>query len=107
MRILNCNAEDCMYNSYKKCGADVIHVGNTKNETYCDTYTRRESGKKASPINGRSDTEFGAETQKPPDISCTVSRCVYNKAFRCGARGVEIDDSHDSNICSCNTYRSK
>jgi hypothetical protein len=105
--MLKCKAEDCTYNSHKTCDANVIHVGNTRAETYCDTYTRQEDGKKAVVRGGRTDVEFGAEPKSSPAISCTVSRCVFNKAFRCGAGAVEIDDSHDSNICNCNTYRSK
>jgi hypothetical protein len=108
MGVLDCNAEDCIYNANKKCGADVIRIAGLRNDSYCDTYKRHEDNLKKAPVFiGKTDAEFGAEPQKDPDISCTVSRCIYNKAFRCISGAIEIEDSHDTNICGCNTYRSK
>jgi hypothetical protein len=113
MQTLVCESVDCMYNDSRKCSANVIQVNFTRQDTYCDTYTKKDTfvadqtDKMPHITDNVPDAEFGAETDDSPRISCTASMCVYNKAFRCKARGVEIDDPHDSNICNCNTYRPK
>jgi len=95
-----------MYNVDAKCGAKAIQVSSMEQETYCDTYTKEDS-----LISGiaewrdADDTEFG--DFGAPKIVCNVSECAYNKSFHCRARGIEIDDPHDSTICNCRTYRPK
>ncbi len=113
MQTLVCEAVDCIYNDSQRCGANVIQVNYTRQDTYCDTYTKEDSfvadqaGKMPHIGESAQDTEFGADIIGAPRISCTAATCVYNKAFRCKARGIEIDDPHDSNVCNCNTYRPK
>lgn len=113
MQTLVCEAVDCIYNNSQTCSANVIQVNYTRQDTYCDTYTKDgsfvtdQAGKMPQPADIGPDAEFGAEMTDGPRISCTASMCVYNKSFRCKARGVEIDDPHDSNICNCNTFRTK
>lgn len=107
MHKLFCRASDCMYNAHNDCCADVIHVGNTRTSVYCDTYTKRERTGSKGPVSAIFDTEFGAAPVPPPGVSCTAARCVYNKAFRCNAKDLSIDDPHDSNMSSCGTYRPK
>ncbi len=113
MQTLICQAADCVYNDNKKCSANVIHVNVGKQETFCDTYTKadsfvaNEAGNMPHLTDNISDAEFGCEFVDSPRISCTAASCVYNKSFRCKAKGVEIDDPHDSIICNCNTYRPK
>jgi hypothetical protein len=113
MQTLVCEAVDCIYNDSRECGANVIQVNFTRQDTYCDTYTRQDSfvadqaDKMPHITNNLTDAEFAAEMTGAPRISCTASMCVYNKSFRCKANGVEIDDPHDSNVCNCNTFRPK
>lgn len=106
MKSLKCQATDCMYNSNQLCGANMILVSNTSQETYCDTYTKENSF--VATANIPADMEFGNELgNHTPRISCNVTQCTYNKSFHCRANNVEIDDPHDSVICNCLTYRSK
>lgn len=112
MQTLVCDAVGCIYNDSRKCGANVIQVNFTRQDTYCDTYTKADSfvaeqADKTPRLKDMPDAEFGAEETDAPRISCTASMCMYNKAFRCKATGIEIDDPHDSNVCECNTFRPK
>jgi hypothetical protein len=113
MQALVCEAVDCIYNDSHKCSANVIQVNYTRQDTYCDTYTKagsfvsEQADRMPHLTENVSDAEFSAEITDAPRISCMASMCVYNKAFRCRARGVEIDDPHDSNVCNCNTFRPK
>jgi hypothetical protein len=113
MHTLTCQAISCIYNDSRKCSANVIRVGVAKQETFCDTFTKADSfvadqaDKMPSLTDNISDAEFSNELADSPKISCTAAACVYNKAFRCRARSVEIDDPKDSDICNCNTFRSK
>ncbi len=106
MKSLKCQATDCVYNAQEKCGANMILVSNTSQETYCDTYTKENTFVAASVI--PTDMEFGSELDDhAPRISCNVTQCTFNKSFHCRATKVEIDDAHDSVICNCLTYRPK
>lgn len=112
MRSLICQAADCMYNTRHKCDANVIQVNNTSRETFCDTFADKSSFvaelKNNNTFKDAADTEFGSESvPDSPRISCTVSKCAYNKSFRCKADSVEIDEPHDVTICNCRTYRPK
>lgn len=113
MHSLICQAISCIYNDSRKCSANVIRVGVARQETFCDTYTKTDSFVADQAENmprlteNISDAEFSTELTDSPRISCTASACVYNKAFRCKAKAVEIDDPHDADICNCNTFRSK
>lgn len=105
MRTLQCRAEDCVYNADEHCSAHAIMVSNTEDETFCDTYTKKDSFVAAAHI--PADAEFGEELAASPRITCNVTQCAFNKSFRCRANSVEIDDPHDVMICNCNTYRPK
>lgn len=113
MHTLTCQAISCIYNDSRKCSANVIRVGVARRETFCDTFTKADSfvadqaGKMPRLTENISDAEFSAELTDSPKISCTAAACVYNKAFRCKARSVEIDDPQDLGMCSCNTFRQK
>ncbi|MGI5850179.1 MAG: DUF1540 domain-containing protein [Christensenellales bacterium] len=115
MKSLICQASDCMYNMHEKCSANVIQVNNTRQETYCDTYTKddtfvatgREELRRGTFTDNIADTEFGAEFVDSPKIFCTAIKCSYNKSFHCKADGIEIDNPHDTMICDCKTYRPK
>ncbi len=106
MKALKCEAADCVYNNEKSCGANMILISNTASDTYCDTYTKENTFAAASVI--PANTEFGGELgSHVPRISCNVTQCVFNKSFNCRAHSVNIDDPHDSVLCSCLTYRPK
>jgi len=100
---MKCYAEDCIYNAGKECVSDLIRISPERNDAYCDTYLS-EGGVK--PKIFRHDAEFGGEW-RTPQVLCTASRCVYNKAFRCCAKDLRIEAPQGSNICACGTYRSK
>lgn len=115
MQSLQCQALDCMHNLSGQCSANVIQVNSTRNETYCDTYTRSDTfvakeydNSKYNTFNDSTmDTEFGDEFVGSPKISCNVTKCAYNKSFHCRADDVNIDNPHDTMMCNCNTYRPK
>lgn len=113
MHTLTCQAISCIYNDSRRCSANVIRVGVARQETFCDTYTKADSfvadqaDKVPRLTDNISDAEFSAELTDSPRISCTATACVYNKAFRCRARGVEIDDPRDTDRCRCITFRQK
>lgn len=113
MRTLICQAVDCIYNDRRTCSANVIRVNVARQETFCDTYTKAEefvadqADRMPHLTDNISDAEFGSEFVDSPRISCTAATCVYNKAFRCKAKSVEIDDPHDFNVCNCNSFRPK
>lgn len=115
MQSLVCQASDCMNNLNGQCCANTIQVSNTRQETFCDTYTKDNSFvavqqdhlHSGSYTHGVADTEFGSEIVDSPNIKCNVSECSYNKSFKCKADGVEIDNPHDTMVCNCKTYRPK
>jgi len=105
---LKCRAVDCAYNMEQFCSARTIRVGRNPSAAYCDTYTQNSPAATAARhrlLDGLN-TEFGADIG-PPKIACTASECAYNKAFRCHAGRVEIDDAQNSVLASCLTYRPK
>lgn len=106
MRSLICEAFDCIHNQNEKCSARNILVSNTSDETFCDTYTKKDSFVASAHVHS-DDTEFAEEMGESPRITCNVSQCAYNKSFHCHAEKVQIDDPHDVMICNCLTYRSK
>ncbi len=112
MESLTCQATDCMHNLHNRCSAKAIQINNTRQETFCDTYTKDTAfvaAEKDSIRNAFSDvdSEFGAEFIGAPKISCNVSKCAYNQSFHCKAPGVQIEDPHGTMMCSCKTYRPK
>ncbi len=103
-----------MHNLRDRCSAKAIQVSNTRQETFCDTYTKDTSFVAAEKDDIRrafsdsvADTEFGAEFFGSPKITCNVSKCSYNKAFHCKANGVQIENPHGTMMCNCKTYRPK
>ena len=114
MKLLLCQASDCMYNTSGRCGANMIQVNDRRQEAFCDTYVQdgtfvaeEKDLTRDAFIDAIGYTEMGAEFGDTPRISCMVSGCAYNQSFHCRADGVEIGPPHDSMICNCNTYRPK
>lgn len=111
MRSLTCQAGDCAHNEAGQCNANVIQVSNTSAETFCNTYTKDETGsnneKYAAIFSGATDVEFASELFAAPKIMCNVTKCMYNKSFHCKAKGVEIDNPQGTDMCNCITYQQK
>ncbi|MBD3239093.1 MAG: DUF1540 domain-containing protein [Chitinivibrionales bacterium] len=89
--VLDCEAENCVYNKDAQCHAMAITVGD--DEPCCDTFA--SGGAKA----GYSDTigKVGA---------CKVQSCIYNDSLECSApQGIRMKLM--SNHADCATYQSR
>lgn len=89
-RIVNCNANNCVYNKENVCHTMAINVGD--DTPICDTFMT------SSSKGGFDDIVGGIG-------SCKVRSCRFNKALECIASGVNM--SAVSNHVDCTTYESK
>lgn len=89
--VLNCQAEDCLYNSDSTCTTFAITIGG--DEPCCDTYMNKSSSK------------GGVEGIIAGVGACHVSNCSYNNEFECKAEGIKV--STEAGHPDCSTFKSK
>lgn len=87
--VLDCEAEDCVYNKNAQCHAMAINVGG--NEPCCDTYSTGAS-------------KAGYEDSIGKVGACKVQSCIYNDSLECNApQGIRVKVV--SHHADCATYQ--
>ncbi len=84
-KILECDVEECAYNTDHQCHTMAITVGGTIDHK-CDTFCQ------SSLKGGRTDmiSTVGA---------CKVATCAYNMNLECGAPGIKVGHVGDEVDC--------
>ncbi|MEG2091227.1 MAG: DUF1540 domain-containing protein [Cetobacterium sp.] len=90
-KIIECDAEKCVYNKDKKCHTYGINVGDDL--PICDTFMKgiEKAGASSRTIGG-----IG---------SCKVKGCTYNEGLECHAGGVHMHKTRGH--VDCKTYQEK
>jgi len=115
--LLNCSADNCVYNMDGLCSANKINVqginSKASSDTFCDTF--QERGVKnafKSLVNMNLGGELkqvfnNDEVKMNPKIGCTATSCVYNTERVCTASNVQIygPGAEEKNYTSCETFR--
>jgi hypothetical protein len=89
--VLDCNVQECSYNTNKACHAMAITVGDS-NCAMCDTYFKSSQKGGASDITGA----VGA---------CKENDCKFNNSLECQAPGIHVSGHMGHADCSTYTRR--
>jgi Domain of Unknown Function (DUF1540) len=87
IKILDCDATECAYNSNRQCHTGAITVGS--DHPQCDTFIKLSHKGGAGDVLGA----VGA---------CRVEACKYNQALECAAPGIHIHQH--ANHADCATF---
>jgi len=87
-KILECDANECAYNTDSQCHAMAITVGGQIDHK-CDTFLQ-------------SNSKGGVPGMTASVGACKVGGCAYNNQFECSAPGIRI--GHEAAMLDCLTF---
>ena len=87
-KILECDANECAYNTDNQCCAMAITIGGQIDHK-CDTFLQ-------SPKKG------GVPGMNASVGACKVGGCTFNKDFECSAPGIRV--GHEAAMLDCLTF---
>lgn len=101
-RELKCEATNCVYNRFERCGALAIKVMGENpadsEETFCSTFHRRDNDEVISQLPNSyfksAVTQLDNEDDLSPYLSCLVKDCQYNHRRVCIADEVVVQGSN-------------
>ncbi len=106
MSLLECTAEECVYNKRQCCCKGEIQVEGTRAENSADT--------SCGSFSAKSDNAFqsscGCKTpSRTIEIGCDVDACVYNNDKKCFADRIGISGSGamEAGQTQCATFKKR
>lgn len=89
-KIVNCNANNCVYNKDNMCHTMAVNIGD--DTPVCDTFMA-------------TNTKAGYDDIQGGVGSCKVSHCKFNSSLECTANNISMVSM--SNHVDCATYTKK